>query len=86
MTNGLCESQKGRPSGPEAASWVIRNCGQVSTEAQIFAGELACFCEQQTPWNFLSCVLFGFLEECLGVIWVHFWLGDSEVCIVKDEE
>lgn len=38
------------------------------------------------PGIYLSCVLFGFLVECLGVIWVCFWLGNSEVCIVKDEE
>lgn len=35
---------------------------------------------------FKSLVLFGFLVECLGVICVCFWLGDFEVCMVRDEE
>lgn len=40
--------------------------GQHSADAQTFAGEIASFCEQLEPWNFLSHVLFRFLLVCLG--------------------
>lgn len=81
----MCGPERTRPSGLEAAAsplgiWTAQH------QCPTFAGEIASFWEQQTPWNFFISCFVWVSSGVFRVIWVCFWLSDSEDRIVRDEK